>query len=131
LDEQLATDLRKTVIAVKAQAIETGGLSRQTKQGLRTRDGNYKIGTWNIRSLLQPGKMQEVVEEIIKYNVGIAAVQEISWRGTGQICKKRYSFYYSGSPNRQEYKGVGFYVTKQIRNRIMGFEPVTERICSI
>jgi hypothetical protein len=48
LDKQLATDLCKTVIAAKAQAIETGGLSRQTKQGLRTRDGNYKIGTWNI-----------------------------------------------------------------------------------
>jgi exonuclease III len=61
----------------------------------------------------------------------IAAVQKIRWRGTGQISKMRYSFYYSGSPNRQGYKGVGFYVTKQIKNRIMGFEPVTERICSI
>jgi exonuclease III len=80
--------------------------------------------------LIQPGKMQEVAEEIIKY-VDIAAVQEIRWRGMGQICKMRYSFCYSGSPNRQGYKGVGFHVTKQIRHRIMGFEPVTERICSI
>jgi exonuclease III len=128
LNEQLETDLHKSVIAAKAQTIETGGLSRQTKQGLRTRNGNYKIGTWNIRSLLQPGKMQEAAEEIIKYNVDIAVVQEIRWKGTGQI---RYSFYYRGLPNRQGYKGVGFYVTKQIRNRIMGFEPVTERICSI
>jgi len=87
LDERLANDLCKTVIAAKAQTIETGGLNRKTKQGLRTRDGNYKIGTWNIRSLLQPGKMQEVAEEIIKYIVDIAAVQEIRWRGTGHICK--------------------------------------------
>jgi hypothetical protein len=112
LDERLATNLCKTVSAEKTQTIETGGLSRQTKQGLRTRDGNYKIGTWNIRSLLQPGKMQDVAEKIIKYNVDIAAVQEIRWRDTGQICKMRYSFYYSGSLNRQGYKGVGFYVTK-------------------
>jgi exonuclease III len=54
---------------------------------LRTGDGNYKIGTWNIGSLLQPGKKQEVAEEIIKYIVDIAAVQEIRWRCTGQICK--------------------------------------------
>jgi hypothetical protein len=33
--------------------------------------------------------MQEVAEEIIKYNVDIAAVQEIRWRGTGQICKMK------------------------------------------
>jgi hypothetical protein len=65
----VATNLCKTVIAVKAQTIETSGLSGQTKQGLRTRGGNYKIGTWNVRSLLQPGKMQEVAEEIIKCNV--------------------------------------------------------------
>jgi len=87
LDERLATDHCKTVIAAKAQRIESGGLNRETKQGLRTRDGNYKIGTWNIRSLLQPGIMEEVAEEIIKYVVDIAAVQKIRWRGTGQICK--------------------------------------------
>jgi hypothetical protein len=33
--------------------------------------------------------------------------------------------------NRQGYKGVGFYVTKQIRNRIMGFEPVIERYVAL
>jgi hypothetical protein len=31
--------------------------------------------------------MQEVAEEIIKYIVDIAAVQEIRWRDMGQICK--------------------------------------------
>jgi hypothetical protein len=43
--------------------------------------------------------MQEVAEEIMKYNLDIVAVQESRWRGTGQINKMRYSFYYSGSPN--------------------------------
>jgi hypothetical protein len=84
LDGRLATNLCKTVIAAKYQTIESGGLSRKTKQGLRTIYGNYKIGTWNIRSSLQPGKMQEVAEEIIKYNVDVTAVQEIRWRATGR-----------------------------------------------
>jgi len=42
LKERLATDLCKTVIAAKAQTIETGGLNRKIRQRLSTRNGNYK-----------------------------------------------------------------------------------------
>jgi hypothetical protein len=48
------------------------------------------IGTWNVLTLLKPGKMQELAEhiKIIKLDV---AIQEIRWSGTGFMQKKDFS----------------------------------------
>jgi hypothetical protein len=35
------------------------------------------IGTWNVKTLLKPGKMQELAEELVKTQLEIVAVQEI------------------------------------------------------
>jgi len=33
------------------------------------------IGTWNVKTLLKPGKMQELAEELAKTQLGIAGSQ--------------------------------------------------------
>jgi hypothetical protein len=47
-------------------------------------------------TLLKPGKLQELAEEIAKTEIEILALQEVRWPGKGQINKKDYLFYYSG-----------------------------------
>jgi hypothetical protein len=39
------------------------------------------IGTWNILTMLKPGKMQKIAEEIQNTTLQIVAVQEIRWKG--------------------------------------------------
>ena len=39
-----------------------------------------KLATWNIRTLLQVGKMMEVAEELQKYEIDITAIQEVRWK---------------------------------------------------
>jgi hypothetical protein len=56
----------------------------------RNKESKIIIGTWNVRTLLQPDKMQELAEQISKTQL------EIRWRGTGLIKKQNYSLYYSG-----------------------------------
>jgi len=64
----------------------------------RTRYTEITLATWNIQNMLQPGKMKEIMEEIGKARVDVAAVQEIRWQGQGRIdaqldCSKNVKIY--------------------------------------
>jgi exonuclease III len=88
-------------------------------------------GTWNVRTLLQAGKMKELAEEFSKFNFDIVALQELRWKDTGKIKKKEYSLFYSGIPNKADQRGTGFWINKEMRNKILGFEPICDRICKL
>jgi len=79
------------------------------------------IGTWNVRTLLYPGKMQELAEQISETQLEILAIQEIRWCGTGLIKKQNYSLYYSGSWSKTGQDGTGFRLLKKMQNNIIGF----------
>ena len=40
-----------------------------------------KIGTWNVRTMNQSGKMKEVINEMLKYELEILGVSEMRWTG--------------------------------------------------
>jgi endonuclease/exonuclease/phosphatase family metal-dependent hydrolase len=89
-----------------------------------------KLATWNIRTMLQVGKMMEIAEELLRYEIDITAIQEVRWKGSGEINKQHYTVYYSGA-EKQGAHGVGFIITKKMKNCCMGFEPINERICKL
>ena len=45
------------------------------------------IGTWNVKMLLKPGKIQELVEELAKTQLEIVAIKETRW-SRAQLIKK-------------------------------------------
>ena len=53
------------------------------------RKENMYLGTWNVLIMLQPGKMQEIEEQIMQTELQIVALQEIRWKGQGQRKKER------------------------------------------
>jgi hypothetical protein len=57
----------------------------------RTKHTETTLAKWNIHTMLKPGKMKEIVEEIGKARVDVVAVQEIRWQGQGRIDKKYFS----------------------------------------
>jgi len=64
--------------------------------GHGNRKVNYKMATWNILGLYRSGACQNLVEVLGTYKVKIAALQEIRWKGTGQVTVKDYEIYFSG-----------------------------------
>ena len=115
--------------------------SRQTNAGRingwrqrrvkRNKENKIIIGTWNVRTLLHPGKMQESAEQISKTQLEILAIQEIRWSGTGLIKKQNYSLYYSGPSSKTGQAGTGFVLLNKMQNYLIGFEPYSERLCKL
>ena len=89
------------------------------------------IGTWNIKTLLKPGKMQELVEELAKTRLEIVAIREVRWSGNGLIKKKDFLLYYSGTKDQIGQAGIGFILIGGITNNVIGFEAINERLCKI
>ena len=89
------------------------------------------IGTWNVNTMLKAGKMQEIADQIVDSQLQITALQEIRWRGYGLLKKDKYSIYYSCNPNTTGQAGTGFLIQKSAINKILGFEPISDRICKL
>jgi hypothetical protein len=47
----------------------SGKYEKRPKQ--RTRNNDITMATWNVRTVLQPGKMQEVAQEMIRYKIDV------------------------------------------------------------
>jgi len=82
-------------------------------------------------TLLKPGKLQELAEEIAKTQIEILALQEVRWPGKGQINKKDYLFYYSGTKEKTGQAGTGFLLMKKIQKHIINSELHNERLCKL
>ena len=75
--------------------------------------------------------MQELAEELAKTQLEVVAIQETSWSGNGVIKKKDFSLYYSGTKEQLGQAGTGFILMGRIRNNVIGFEAINERLCKI
>jgi hypothetical protein len=80
----LTTPHSKKLIVTKVKQREK--LDRFNDAGWkRTKDTKITLATWNVQTMLKPGRMIEIMEEISKARAGIVAVQEIRWQGQGRI----------------------------------------------
>jgi len=82
-------------------------------------------------TLLKPGKMQKLAEEIEKAQIEILALEEIRWPGRGQINKKDYTIYYSRSKGKTGQACTGFVLKKKIQKLIISYELHNERLCKV
>ena len=89
------------------------------------------MAIWNVRTMMQPGKMQETANEVIRNKIDVLALQEICWQGQGRIDKHEYKVRYSGPENRTGQLGTRFMITSPMRNSLLEFEAVNDRICRI
>ena len=99
-----------------------------TRRRHRTMDLTF--GTWNVQTVLQPG-MMEIADEVLKQGTDLVALQEIRWQGLGEINKKNFTVIFSGPENRTGQYGTGFITSRKIKESILEWEPVNDRLCRI
>jgi len=82
-------------------------------------------------TMLKVGKMNEIADEMLKTQLQVIALQELRWKGTGQINKPKYTLYYSCNPEKMGQMGTGFMIQNAIKKNILSFEPYNERLCKL
>ncbi|GFO05913.1 craniofacial development protein 2 [Plakobranchus ocellatus] len=54
------------------------------------------IATWNIRTLLQKGKLENIKQEMERMKLNILGLSEVRWKGAGKITSGGHEIIYSG-----------------------------------
>ena len=86
-----------------------------------------KLGFWNVRTLLETSKLTQALNEMENYNLDILSISESRWTGAGKLTSRGHLILHSGHEN-QHYGGVAVILNKRIKNALIEWYPVNERI---
>ncbi|KAK1786550.1 hypothetical protein P4O66_002993 [Electrophorus voltai] len=86
-----------------------------------------KLGTWNVRTLCEGGKLAQLLHEFDNYNFDILGVSEMCWTGSGKIVSDGKSVLYSGHEEHHIH-GVRFVLSKKASCALLGWKHVNDRI---
>jgi len=99
---------------------------RRTKK-----DYDWKLGTWNCKSLNFSGCDRILYDVLKTRNFEIVALQELCWTGQ-KVWKSRNrpaTLYQSGGANNE--LGTGFIVLGKMQNRVIQWKAISERMCKL
>ena len=91
-----------------------------------TSEKPLRIGPWNVRTLYQLGKLDNVKQEIIRLKVDILGVCETRWTGSGEFHSDDFKVLYSGGQTHE--RGVAVILNKQGANSLLGWWPLSDRV---
>ena len=92
---------------------------------------NIITGTWNVRTLREAGKLEELTHEMTRYRWNILGLCEMRWKNIGETStQEEHNLYYSGRDDKHQ-QGVGFLIHKNTVNRAMGCRPISSRLITI
>ena len=99
---------------------------------IKTQDKNdnrnniFKIGCWNVRSLYQTGKLNNLLMEMNELKIDIMGISEVRWNGRGIINKNEYIIHYScGEKHINE---VALIFRSNMQSAIIGVSYESDRI---
>jgi exonuclease III len=90
---------------------------------------DLRLATWNVRSLYRPGGLRITINELRKYKIAIAAIQETRWnKFTAQdFTSNVYNIYTSSLANNHGF-GTAFLVDSKFNHMAKNFTHCVIRI---
>ena len=90
-----------------------------------------RVAPWNVRGMLQVGKLDVIEKEMERCGVEIMGISESHWRGCGHITTDRgNTVYFSGQDNSSR-NGVAFIIPRRLNNAVLSYTTVSDRIITI
>ena len=87
------------------------------------------IGTWNVRTMRGLGKLHLLIEELDNIGMDLTCLCETRWDGEGHFQHGKHTIIYCGSSTTRN--GVAFIVSGKLKNSIIGYRAVSDRIISV
>lgn len=110
----------------------TTKLTTQIRQQQIRQKNLRRIGTWNVQTLLKPGKLENLKIEMKKQKLDILGISEMRWSGTGDFWSEDYRIIYSGpEEGRTGINGVGIVLEKALGLRVTGYVQHSDRIIMV
>ena len=100
---------RHQVTAAETATITTTTTPTNTRTAVvnakAVRSKTTRIAVWNVRTLFQAGKLDNVLAEVDNLKVNCLGLCEVRWTNAGEFNKDKKRIFYSGGS--QHYCGVG------------------------
>ena len=91
-----------------------------------------RVGSWNVRTLYQAGKLQQVLREMTNYKVEILCVSEARWTDSGRrILASGHTIFYSGRTDNLHRGGVAVIVMRKVEKTLLEWKPVNDRLMKV
>lgn len=100
------------------------------KQNIFSMKSTTRLGTWNVRTLYEVGKLHQAARELRKFRLEVLGMSECRWNGSGEHqLATGEKFLYSGRAEGEIHsEGVGFLLSKNASRSLIEWNPVSERI---
>ncbi|XP_055384403.1 uncharacterized protein LOC129614040 [Condylostylus longicornis] len=86
------------------------------------------VATWNVRSLAMPGKLENLEKEKKRLNLDIIGISETHMIGNDEReTEENYLFYSGPDANHPKRNGVGFLISKHLKNHVNCIIPKSDR----
>ncbi|KAI5705448.1 hypothetical protein M8J75_015140 [Diaphorina citri] len=98
--------------------------------GGNTKSKKFTMGTWNVRTMLKAGKLEEVKEQMKKANLNILGVCETRWAGNGDFTSEEFRIIHSGNETRGR-SGVALILKGEWKDSVLNTYHLSDRILMI
>uniref|UniRef100_A0A8D8Y198 Craniofacial development protein 2 n=1 Tax=Cacopsylla melanoneura TaxID=428564 RepID=A0A8D8Y198_9HEMI len=93
-------------------------------------DTKFKIGTWNVRSLLKPTTLHELKEIMRNAEIDVLGLSETRWKGVGDKASDNFRIIHSGK-EKQGSSGVAIILNEKWKNNVTNTYHVNDRMMMI
>ena len=89
---------------------------------------HLRMGSWNVRTLNETGKLAVLREEAVKYNLDVVGISEVRWILSGKTSTG--DFLYSGHKDKEAHHtlGVGIFLSPFAQKALISWEPHGPRL---
>lgn len=116
---------KKQIITETPTNLNNNSPNTMTTYGFKQR---IMIGTWNVRTLSSPSRLEQVCKEFDSYKLDILGLSETRWldKGSKQL-QSGHTFIYSGHTSNK-INGVGLLLSANAKKALIEYVPFSDRI---